>query len=352
MTEATTTDTANPETGAPAAGAPDAGAADTKKMTMIEALNLALHDAMEADSKVLVLGEEVGDEQDGGVMGITKGLSTKFGKDRVKSTPISEQAIIGAAIGASIGGYKPVAEIMLMNFVTVAMDMITNHAAKLRFMSGGQTNVPIVIRTMTGSGFSTGGQHSDYLEAWFAHTAGIKVVAPSNPDDAYGLMRAAIDDPDPVLFIENLPSYWTPAPVTRKIVPIGKARVAREGSDLTIVGHSLMVTHALGVAEALAKEGISAEVIDLRTISPWDRETVLASVRKTGRALIVHEAVKQFGIGAEIASVINEELWGVLKAPAKRLGAAFSPVPFSKPLETAFAPQPADIAAAAKALMA
>jgi len=326
--------------------------ATTQKMTVIEAINAALHEAMEADPKVLVLGEEVGDEQDGGVMGVTKGLSTKFGTDRVKSTPISEQAIIGAAIGASVGGYKPVAEIMLMNFVTVAMDMITNHAAKLRFMSGGQTNVPIVIRTMTGAGFSTGGQHSDYLEAWFAHTAGIKVVAPSNPEDAYGLMRAAIDDPDPVLFIENLPTYWTPHPVKKQVIPIGKARVAREGSDVTVIGHSLMIGHSLAVAEKLAGEGISVEVIDLRTISPWDRETVLASARKTGRAIVVHEAVKQFGIGAEIASVINEELWGTLKAPVKRLGAAFAPVPFSKPLETAFAPQPADIEAAIRALLA
>jgi pyruvate dehydrogenase E1 component beta subunit len=326
--------------------------ATPQKMTVIEAINAALHEAMEADPKVLVLGEEVGDEQDGGVMGVTKGLSTRFGTDRVKSTPISEQAIIGAAIGASVGGYKPVAEIMLMNFVTVAMDMITNHAAKLRFMSGGQTNVPIVIRTMTGAGFSTGGQHSDYLEAWFAHTAGIKVVAPSNPEDAYGLMRAAIDDPDPVLFIENLPTYWTPHPVNKQVVPIGKARVAREGGDVTVIGHSLMIVHALGVAEKLAQEGISVEVVDLRTISPWDRETVLASVRKTGRALVVHEAVKQFGIGAEIAAVIGEELWGALKAPVKRLGAAFAPVPFSKPLETAFVPQPADIEAAIRALVA
>jgi acetoin:2,6-dichlorophenolindophenol oxidoreductase subunit beta len=307
---------------------------------------------MAADPKVIVLGEEVADPQEGGVMGATKGLSTQFGEDRVKSTPISEQAIMGAAIGAAIGGYKPVAEIMLMNFVTVAMDMITNHAAKLRFMSGGQTGVPIVIRTMTGSGFSTGGQHSDYLEAWFAHTPGIKVVAPSNADDAYGLMRAAIDDPDPVMFIENLPSYWSPGEVSKDIVPIGKARVAREGTDVTVIAHSLMVTHALSVAEELAKDGVSLEIVDLRSISPWDRETVLASVRKTGRALIVHEAVQQFGIGSEIASVINEELFGQLKAPVRRLGGAFSPVPFSKPLETAFAPQPDTIAAAARAVAA
>ncbi|QPI75249.1 alpha-ketoacid dehydrogenase subunit beta [Sphingobium sp. Cam5-1] len=321
-------------------------------MTMVEAINLALHDAMEADSKVIVLGEDVADPQDGGVMGVTKGLSTRFGEERVKSTPISEQAIIGAAIGAAVGGYKPVAEIMLMNFIAVPMDMIFNHAAKLRFMSGGQTGVPMVIRTMTGSGFSTGGQHSDYLEAWFAHTAGIKVVAPSTPDDAYGLMRAAIDDPDPVLFIENMPSYWTPAPVTKQVVPIGKARIAREGANVTIIAHSLMVTLSLAVADALAAEGISVEVIDLRTISPWDRETVLASVRKTGRAVVVHEAVKQFGIGAEIASVISEELWGTLKGPVQRVGAAYCAVPFSKPLEQAFAPSADTIQAAVRKALA
>lgn len=323
-----------------------------KKMTMVEAINLALHDAMAADPKVLVLGEDVADPQGGGVMGVTQGLSAKYGEDRVKSTPISEQAIIGAAIGAAVGGYKPVAEIMLMNFIAVPMDMIFNHAAKLRFMSGGQTGVPMVIRTMTGSGFSTGGQHSDYLEAWFAHTAGIKVVAPSTPDDAYGLMRAAIDDPDPVLFIENMPSYWTPAPVTKQIVPIGKAKIAREGSDVTIVAHSLMVTHSLAVAELLAGEGISVEVIDLRTISPWDRATVLASVQKTGRAVVAHEAVKQFGIGAEIASVITESLWGQLKGPVQRVGAAYCAVPFSKPLEQAFAPNGDTIAAAVRSALA
>ncbi len=326
--------------------------AEPKKMTMVDAINLALHDAMEADPKVLVLGEDVADGQDGGVMGVTKGLSTRFGEDRVKSTPISEQAIIGAAIGAAVGGYKPVAEIMLMNFIAVPMDMIFNHAAKLRFMSGGQTGVPMVIRTMTGSGFSTGGQHSDYLEAWFAHTAGIKVVAPSTPDDAYGLMRAAIDDPDPVLFIENMPSYWTPAPVSKQVVPIGKARVAREGSDVTIIAHSLMVTLSLAVADKLAAEGVSVEVVDLRTISPWDREAVIASVRKTGRAVVVHEAVKQFGIGAEIASVITEELWGELKGPVQRVGAAYCAVPFSKPLEQAFAPSADTIEAAVRKALA
>jgi len=305
---------------------------------------------MKADPKILVLGEEVGDKQEGGIMGVTKGLSSAY-PDRVLATPIAEQAIIGAAIGAAIGGYKPVAEIMLMNFVTVAMDMIVNHAAKLRFMSGGRTNVPIVIRTMTGSGFSTGGQHADYLEAWFAHTAGIKVVAPSNPDDAYGLMRAAIDDPDPVLFIEHLPSYWTPGPVTGRIVPLGEAKLAREGSDVTIISHSRGVNDSLVAAKNLAEEGISVEIVDLRTISPWDRATVLTSLEKTGRALIVHEAVKQFGIGAEIAAVISEEMWGKLKAPVQRLGAAYAPVPFSKPLETGFIPSVGDIEAAVRRAM-
>lgn len=344
---------ANAETGAPPVAAPDAvRETGAKSMTMIEAINLALADAMAADDTVLLLGEEVGDKQEGGVMGATKGLSTRFGDDRVKSTPISEQAIIGSAIGASIGGYRPVAEIMLMNFVAVAMDMITNHAAKLRFMSGGQTNVPIVIRTMTGSGFSTGGQHADYLEAWFAHTPGIKVVAPSNPDDAYGLLRSAIEDDDPVLFIEHLPSYWTPGPVSRNHVPIGKAKIAREGTDVTLIGHSRGVLDGQAAAAKLEAEGVSVEVVDLRTISPWDRETVLASVRKTGRALIVHEAVRQFGIGAEIAATIQEDAWDVLKAPVKRLGGAFSPVPFSKPLETAFVPSQDEIAATLRQLVA
>ena len=327
--------------------------AEVKKMNTIQAINMALMDAMEADDKVLVLGEDVADPEAGGVAGVTKGLSTRFGELRVKSTPISEQAIVGAAIGASLVGWKPVAEIMLMNFTTVAMDMIVNHAAKLRFMSGGQTNVPIVIRTMTGSGFSTGGQHADYYEAWFAHTAGMKVVAASNPADYYGLMRSAIDDPDPVLFIENMPGYWNPGPAPAKNyrVPIGKAHVAAQGTDITIVSYSRVFNEVLAALPELAKEGVSAEAIDLRSISPWDRETVLKSVAKTGRCLVVHEAVTPFGVGAEIAAVLQKELFGKLKAPVERLGAPFAPVPFSKPLETAFAPSAKPIAACAIAVV-
>jgi pyruvate dehydrogenase E1 component beta subunit len=327
-------------------------ATEVKPQMIMAAINSAIADAMADDAKVLVLGEDVADPEEGGVVGVTKGLSSRFGDTRVRSTPISEQAIIGAAIGASLIGWKPVAEIMLMNFTTVAMDMIINHAAKLRFMSGGQTHVPITIRTMTGTGFSSGGQHCDYLEAWFAHTAGIKVVAPSNAADAYGLMRSCIDDPDPCLFIENLPSYWTPSPPAEMgyRVPIGKARVVQEGSDVTVVAYSRMASEA---AAAVAKLGdaASVELIDLRTIAPWDQATVLASVAKTGRLLIVHEAVTPFGVGAEISATVNHALFGKLKKPVERLGGAFCPVPFSKPLEDAFAPTAARIADAITALL-
>jgi pyruvate dehydrogenase E1 component beta subunit len=309
---------------------------------------------MAANHEVIVLGEDVADREEGGVIGVTKGLSTKYGDSRVRSTPIAEQAIIGAAIGSSLVGMRPVAEIMLMNFTTVAMDMIVNHAAKLRFMSGGQTNVPITIRTMTGAGFSLGGQHSDFLEAWFAHTAGIKVVIPSTPADAYGLMLSCIEDDDPCLFVECMSLYWIPGPAPERGVkiPLGKAKVVREGSDVTVISYSKQVQEAVSVADKLAKEGISVEVVDLRTISPLDTETVLASVAKTGRAVVVHEATRNFGVGAEVSSRIHEALFAQLKAPVGRVGAAFCPVPFSKPLEDAFLPSVGDIEAAIRATLA
>jgi len=316
-------------------------------VTILGAIAKAYHDAFAEDPKVITLGEDLADPEGGGIAKITKGLSTAFGDDRVRSTPISEQAIMGAAIGASLAGYKPIAEIMLMNFTTVAMDMIVNHAAKLRFMSGGQTNVPIVIRTMTGLGFGSGGQHCDYLEAWFAHTAGIKVCAASTPEDAYGLLRSAIDDPDPVIFIENLPTYFAPMsfelPDSSHRVPLGKAAVQREGTDVTVVSYARIALEARQAAAKAAEQGISVEVVDLRTIAPWDRETVLASAHKTGRVLIAHEAVKQHGVGAEIAAVISEELFGQLKKPVMRLGGAYCAVPYSKPLESAYAPDAARI---------
>jgi pyruvate/2-oxoglutarate/acetoin dehydrogenase E1 component len=319
-----------------------------KPMNTILAVNLALDEAMGLDPNVILLGEDIADGQEGGIVGVTKGLSSKYGNSRVRSTPISEQAIIGAAIGASIVGMRPVAEIMLMNFTTVAMDMIVNHAAKLRYMSGGQTHVPITIRTMTGAGFGTGGQHADYLEAWFAHTAGMKVVAPSSPADAYGLMLSCIFDEDPCLFIENMPSYWTPGapPQVGQRIPLGQAKVLREGSDVTLISYSRMVQDCATVAEKLAKEGIQVELIDLRTISPLDEASLLRSVAKTRRAVVVHEAVRRFGVGAEIAALLHEHLFGDLKAPIQRVGANHSPVPFSKTLEAAYVPQPATIEAA------
>jgi acetoin:2,6-dichlorophenolindophenol oxidoreductase subunit beta len=325
-----------------------------KPINMLTAVQRALHDALEEDPKVLVFGEDVGDPEDGGVIGVSKGLSTKFGNDRVRSTPIAEQAIIGAAIGAALGGYRPVAEIMLMNFTTVAMDMIVNHAAKLRFMSGGQTHVPMVIRTMTGTGFRSGGQHSDYLEAWFAHTAGLKVVIPSNSEDAYGLMRTCIEDNDPCIFIENGPSMRgaISAPPKKGLrIPLGKAKTMREGKDVTIITYSRQVKDALAAAEALAKDGASVEVIDLRSIQPWDKEAVLNSVGRTKRAVIVHEAVRPFGVGAEIAATIQEELFSELKGPVRRLGAPFCPVPFAKPLEVAFAPSATQIEQSVRGLL-
>lgn len=324
----------------------------SEQITIVQAINMALHDAMADDDTVLVIGEDVADREGGGVTGATKGLSSKFGDDRVRSTPISETGFTGAAVGAAMMGFKPVVEIMLMNFLTVCSDMVVNHAAKLRFMSGGQTTVPLTIRTMTGAGMGTGGQHSDFLEAWFAHTPGLKIVVPSTPADAYGLMRSCIDDPDPCIFVETMPILWArgEAPVPGHRVPIGKARTVREGTDVTVIGYSRIIQMVAAQAEKLAEEGISVEVIDLRSVNPWDVDAVLASVEKTGAAVVVHEAVKKFGAGAEIAATIHENLHKRLRQPVQRIGAQFAPVPFSNVLETAWQPQLADVEAAIRAL--
>jgi pyruvate dehydrogenase E1 component beta subunit len=324
----------------------------TTQINTIQALNWALDDAMAADASVVLFGEEMADPEGGGIMKVSAGLSTKYGT-RVRSTPISEMAFTGAAVGAAIVGMRPVIEIMLMNFVAVCMDQITNHAAKLRFMSGGQTHVPLVIRTMTGSGFQTGGQHADFLEAWFCHTPGIKVVMPSNPSDAYGLLRGAIDDEDPVIFIEHLASYWTPGPAPERgtSIPLGKARVVKTGKDVTLIGYSRSMVDIPVVAAALAKDGIDCEIIDLRTVSPLDTDTILTSVKKTGRAVVVHEAVMSFGVGAEVSSRIHESLFRELKAPVQRVASQDSPVPFAKQLEAAFLYSHDDIAQAVRSTL-
>jgi len=315
------------------------------QITTVEAINSALADAMTIEDGIILLGEDVADPEEGGVAGVTRGLSTRFGDSRVRSTPISEQAIVGAGIGAAMAGMRPVVEIMMMNFATVAMDMIVNHAAKLRFMSGGQTQVPLTIRMATGAGLSTAGQHADYLEAWFAHTAGIKVVTYSSPAEAYGLLQSCIFDNDPCIFIENFIAYAQKgaAPEKNSRIPLGKANIVRAGKHVTVVCYGPQVGVALAVAEKFSAEGIELEVVDLRTISPWDKATVLESVKRTGRLVINHEAVKAFGVGAEIAAVVQQELWGDIVAPVRRVGAPSCPVPYSRPLELAFMTSEADL---------
>jgi len=318
-----------------------------------QAYNRALDEAMAADSNVILLGEDIGDKEGGGVYKVTAGLSTKYGVERVRTTPISEQAIVGAAIGAAIAGKKPVAEIMLMNFITVAMDMIVNHAAKLRFMSGGQTTVPITIRTRSGAGMSAGGQHSDMLEAWFCHTAGIKVVVPSTPADAVGLLRACIEDPDPCLFIEDALTRTIkgPAPGIDHQLPLGRANVEKFGNDITFISYGRPLQDIRQISPRLEEQGISIEIVDLRTVSPIDWPTLIASVEKTGRVVIAHEAVRSFGVGAELAAQLQEKCFSSLKAPIIRVASKDTPVPFSSKLEQYFLYQAADIESAIKTTM-
>lgn len=322
------------------------------KFTMTQALNRAIDECM-ADEAVILLGEDVSAKQGGGVFKVSAGLTEKYGEHRVRATPISEQAIVGACVGAALVGMRPIAEIMLMNFTAVAMDQIVNHAAKLRFMSGGQTHVPLVIRTTTGVGVGFGGQHSDMLEAWFAHVPGLMIVTPSNPRDAYGLMKSAIACNDPVIFIENILCYGMTSdpPEPGFEVPLRKAAVAREGKDVSLITYGRCVLDALEVAGQLAEEGVSVEVIDLRTIAPYDEAAVNASVAKTGRAVVLHEAVKAYGTGAEIASRLYEAHFGRLKAPVERLGGAFSAVPMASVLEQAWIPNKDAIKAAVRRTM-
>jgi acetoin:2,6-dichlorophenolindophenol oxidoreductase subunit beta len=323
-------------------------AAAPQTISFTDAYRLALDEALASDPNVLLLGEDIGDEEGGGVFKVTKGLSTKYGRHRVRTTPISEEAIVGAAVGAALAGMRPVAEIMLMNFVTVAMDQIVNHAAKLRFMSGGQTGVPITIRTRTGAGGGTAGQHSDMLEAWFAHVAGMKVVVPSTPADAVGLLAGCIFDDDPCLFIEDslTRALTGPAPPPGYRLELGRANVVRSGSDVTVVSYGRPIRDALAIAERLAAEGISVEVVDLRTISPLDTESILKSVAKTRRAVVVHEAPRSFGVGAEVVSRIQEHLYSELSAPVLRVASRDVPVPFAKVLEQEYLYKPSAIEAA------
>jgi pyruvate/2-oxoglutarate/acetoin dehydrogenase E1 component len=296
------------------------------------AINGALTQAMESDLKVIALGEDIADPI-GGVWRTFAGLSTTFGTDRVRNTPISEQAIVGAAIGAALAGYRVVAEIMFFDFVAVCLDQIANHAAKLRYMSGGVSTVPITICTTVGSG-RFGAQHTQSLEAWLMHTPGIKVVYPSTPEDALGLMTTCIYDDDPCLFIQHSGTMFRRAEVPAVLdpVPLGRCRVARAGSDVSVITYGPAVRAALEAAESLAADGISVEVVDLRSLVPLDVDGMVASVAKTTRAAVLHDATEFCGPGAEIASLITEKLFGELRAPVTRLGAKYTPIPFAPEL--------------------
>jgi pyruvate/2-oxoglutarate/acetoin dehydrogenase E1 component len=306
------------------------------EMKYFQSVNQALRDAMAEDSDVVLFGEDVAAA--GGSFKVTRGLLQEFGAARVRDTPISEATIAGMAVGAAMSGLKPVVEIMFMDFITLAMDALVNQAAKARFMFGGHSNVPMVLRTPHGGGLSAGPQHSQCLEAWLTHVPGLKVVCPSTPADAYGLLRAAIRDPDPVVFIEHKALYGSKGPVdTGERIEIGSALIARSGGDATIITYGKTVQTSLLAADTLAREGVAVEVIDLRSLQPWDSRCVFESIARTHRAVIVHEATQAFGVGAEIAARIADEAFDELDAPVVRVGAPFMPVPFARSLESGYA---------------
>ncbi|HEX8009534.1 MAG TPA: alpha-ketoacid dehydrogenase subunit beta [Casimicrobiaceae bacterium] len=325
---------------------------ELRQLSYAEAIREALAQAMEADPRVFLFGEDVGVY--GGAFGVSGDLVHRFGQNRVIDTPISELGLAGVAVGAALAGMRPVLEIQFSDFVTLAMEQLVNQAAKIHFMFGGRARVPMVVRLPGGSGTGAAAQHSQSLEAWFAHVPGLKVVQPSTPHDAKGLLLAAIDDPNPVLVFEHKLLYRTkgPVPADAYRVPIGKAVVRREGRDVTIVAASVMALRAGAAAERLAKEGVDAEVVDLRSLRPIDFATVAGSVRKTRRLVVVYEGVKTMGIGAEIAALVAEsDLLYRLAAPIVRLGGADAPIPYNPKLERAAVPQEDDIFAAALALV-
>jgi len=322
-----------------------------RQLTFKEAVTEALAEEMARDDKVFLLGEDIG--LYGGVFGATKGLMEKFGRERVRQTPISESAIVGAAVGASMLGLRPVAEIMYFDFVATCMDQIINQAAKTRYISAGQFTLPLVLRTQAGGGRGKGCHHSQYVEAFFFHVPGIKIAAPSNAYDAKGLLKSAVRDDAPVLFIENAFLYNTrgEVPEDEYTVPLGEAKVLREGADLTLVAYSAIINKCVQAADELAQEGVSVELIDLRTLVPLDMNTVLESVKKTSRAVVAHEAVRKGGIGGEIAATIMEEAFDYLDGPVGRVGALETPVPFAEPLESAVLPNASKIKEACQAVM-
>jgi len=335
----------------PARAEPPPPGPDAEVFRTMDAVHDALERELEADERVFLAGIDAG--AGGNVFGLTRGLRERFG-ERVRDTPISETAIVGLAVGAAMAGLRPVVELMYLDFIGVCLDQLLNQAAKLPFMTGGGAEMALTVRTQFGAGRSSGSQHSQSLEALLAHIPGLTVVMPSTPADTYGLLRAAIEDPNPVVFIENRLLYGMkgPRPTEDHIVPIGRSAVARPGSDVTVVSVSRMVHEALAAADALATEGISVEVIDLRTVAPLDLEPVLASVHKTSRILVAHEAVVPFGIGAEIAATVAREAFWDLDAPIERVGAAATPPPYAPELERVWLPGRHEITAAVRRLAA
>lgn len=323
--------------------------ATMRELTYLEAVREAMSQEMRTNEDVFILGEDIGVY--GGAFGVTRGMIEEFGPERIRNTPISEAAISGTAIGAALTGMRPILELQFSDFITIAMDNMVNQAAKLRYMYGGEGKVPMVLRTPAGSGTGAAAQHSQSLEAWMTHIPGLKVVQPSTAYDAKGLLKAAMDDDNPVVFYEHKLCYRTKSEVPEEVysIPLGKADIKKEGKDVTIVATAMMVHKSLEAAEQLESEGISVEVVDPRTLVPLDEETIVESVKKTGRLIVVHEAVKRGGFGGEIASMIAEsEAFDYLDAPIKRLGGKAVPIPYNPELEKAAVPQVQDIVDAVK----
>ena len=313
------------------------------KLNLREAVAKGLREALDGDDRVFLMGEDIGAYS--GAYAVTKGFLNKYGPDRIKDTPISESAIVGSAIGAAMGGLRPIIEIMTINFLLLAMDQVVNHAAKLRYMSNGQLSVPIIIRTVTGGGGQLGATHSQNFEGWFASIPGLKVAVPSNAYDALGLLRTSVESEDPIIFAEHalLYNHSEEVPNESYKIPFGQARIKKTGSDITIIAYSRMVHVALEAAEKLAEKGIEAEVVDLLTLRPLDVESVIESVKKTNNAVVVEETWRTGGFGAELASTIQEKAFDFLDGPVGRIGGVEVPAPYAASLEIATLPNAAQV---------
>src|SRR6202795_1197557 len=316
------------------------------EITYREAVRDALAQALREDESVFIMGEDIAEM--GGSMAVTQGLLEEFGPTRVRNTPISEMAIVGSGIGAAVQGMRPIVEIMYEDFLTLSMEQLVNQAAKHRTMSGGQVKVPLTIRTQGGAGWSPGAQHAQQLEAWFVGVPGLKVVFASSPNDARGLLWSSIYDDNPVIFFEHRLLYPIKEDVSEKLepIPLGKARIVRSGDDVTVIATGPLVHRSLAAAEQAEAEGISVEVVDPRTLQPLDEQTLVASVKKTNRAVVAHEAVRRMGFGAEVAALLQEQAFDWLDAPIERVGARFAPLPFAPAMEQFVVPQSDDVLAA------